>query len=97
MPSADSTHRADICLLDIEKRLLPHAQSMKRHLERGMPPDDTDIEFLLQFQKAIQNLSTAALNHPEHHVALGSLIQLYSSLVSMATENAPDAYPDQTK
>ena len=90
MPQSHTAHTVEICLLDIEKRLLPYASHLKSRLESGEPPQDADIEFLGQFQKAIQNLTSAALNHPEHHVALGNLIQLYSSLVSMATENAPE-------
>lgn len=81
-------HTFDICLLDIEKRLLPQACDLKSRLENTEPPRESDIDFLLQFQKAIQNLHTASFNHPKHHIALGNLIQLYSSLVSMATDNS---------
>lgn len=88
MPLSHTGHTFDICLLDIDKRLLPHAYELKARMENNEPPTESDVDFLVQFQKAIQNLNSAALNHPEHHVTLGNLIQLYSSLVSMATHNS---------
>lgn len=88
MPISNTGHTFDICLLDIEKRLLPHAYDLKTRLENNEQPTEADIDFLLQFQKAIQNLNSCSINHPESHVALGNLIQLYSSLVSMATDNS---------
>lgn len=88
MPISHTGHTFDICLLDIDKRLLPHAYDLRTRLENKDLPTEADIEFLLQFQKAIQNLNSASINHPESHVALGNLIQLYSSLVSMSTENS---------
>ncbi len=75
-------------MLDIVNRRRPHAYDLKTRLENNEPPTEGDVDFLLQFQKAIQNLNSCSINHSESHVALGNLIQLYSSLVSMATDNS---------
>lgn len=88
MPISNTGHSFDICLLDIEKRLLPHAYDLKTRLQNNEPPTEADVDFLLRFQKAIQNLYSIDAKLQEHHVAAGNLIQLYSSLVSMATENS---------
>ena len=88
MPISNTKHTFDICLLDIEKRLLPYAYALKERLENNEAPTEGDLDFLLQFQKAIQNLNACAINLPDNHLVLGNLIQLYSSLVSMAADNS---------
>lgn len=82
-----------ISILDIQKRLLPRAYSLRNRLQSGYAANIYDLEFLDTLHKAIQNLHILSIDVPEHHLFIGNLVQLYSALISMALSNAEGSFP----
>ncbi|WP_286240210.1 hypothetical protein [Neptuniibacter halophilus] len=91
MPDSHSNGAVKICILDLQRRMLPQAYALQKRLQAGAEPEEYDLEFLALLHKELQNLQSIALQHPEHHLTIGNMIQLYSSLVSLAVANTPKA------
>ncbi|WP_415886744.1 hypothetical protein ACMXYO_01780 [Neptuniibacter sp. QD37_6] len=87
-PRKDSV--IQISILDMQKRLLPRAYELRDRLQSGQTAESYDLDFLDTLHTAIQHLHTLTTDSPEHHVFIGNLVQLYSSIVSMALDNSDE-------
>lgn len=76
-----------VLLQRLEKQRLPTALAIKEKVDKGLPLEEFDINFLKEVMEDAQNVMPKIQQHPEYQELVGKVISLYHDITEKALQN----------